>query len=148
MSVMNGQEALRAAAARRGRWVVAFLCLTAVLGCAPAIKELPPDAPSPVPLENIKARDGGRIDVMPRLVRYTAPEYPQQAIFDGITGTIRLAASVDEAGRVTEVKALRSLPVFDIPCIEAMQAWRFSPALRGGRAVAFTVEVPFSFQIP
>lgn len=123
------------------------LAMAVTLGCGQSHQEPLATSPSPVPLENIKALDSGPIDVMPYLVKFTAPEYPQQAIFDGITGTIRLRAEVDEDGRVADVRALRSLPVFDIPCIEAMQTWRFSPALRDGRAVAFTVEVPFTFQI-
>lgn len=139
--------AARGIAARRLHWGVILLCLAAVLGCARTSKETPATAPYPVPLENITAVDNGPIDVMPDLIKFTAPEYPQQAIFDGITGTIRLLAEVDEEGRVTGVRALRSLPVFDIPCIEAVQGWRFSPAMRDGQAVAFTVEVPFTFQI-
>lgn len=123
-----------------------FLCLVAA-ECAPVVREIPPDAPSPVSLEEIRALDGGRIDVLPRLVHYTPPEYPQQAIFDGITGAIRLKAEVDEQGRVGGIDVLRSLPIFDVPCIEAMQTWRFAPALRDGRSVAFTVEVPFTFRI-
>lgn len=123
------------------------LCAVAGLGCAPAIKDIPPEAPSPVLLEEIRAQDGGSIDVLPRLIRYTAPEYPQQAIFNNISGSIRLAADVDERGRITEIRVLRSLPDFDIVCIEAMQSWRFSPALREGQPVAFTVSIPFSFQV-
>jgi periplasmic protein TonB len=137
----------RAQDMRRAIWVAAVLCAAAFLGCARSSKTPPVLDPSPVPLENIRAVDSGPIDVMPRLVTFTTPEYPQQAIFDRITGTIRLLAEVDEGGRVTQVRVLQSLPVFDIPCIEAMQGWRFTPALRAGQAVAFTVEVPFTFHI-
>ena len=129
------------------RRAVAALLVATGLGCGPAIKDIPPETPSPVPLEEIRAQDGGRIDVLPRLLRFTAPEYPQQAIFDNISGSIRLAADVDERGRITEIRVLRSLPVFDIACIEAMQSWRFSPALREGQPVPFTVTVPFSFYV-
>ena len=138
MGAIRGQLGRRAA--------IAILAV-AGMGCAPVMTDIPRDAPSPVPLEEIRALDGGPIDVLPRLVRYTAPEYPQKAIFDGIAGTVRLAANVDEVGCVTEVRVLLSLPVFDIPCIEAMQTWRFSPAMRDTVAVAFTVSVPFSFEI-
>jgi len=144
---MKMTTARRDLGAHRLHWGVIVLCLAALLGCARTSKEPPGPVPNPVPLENIRAVDKGPIDVMPYLVKFTAPEYPQQAIFEGITGSIRLLAEVDERGRVGQVQALRSLPIFDIPCIEAMQTWRFSPALRGNEPVAFTVEVPFSFQI-
>ncbi len=116
-------------------------------GCAPAVREIPPDQPSPVPLRDIRAQDGGPITTPPRLVRYRPPEYPQDAIFDGITGTVIMSADINKRGEVVHVRAVRSIPIFDVPCIEAMQTWRFSPALRGGEPVAFSVSVPFSFQV-
>ena len=56
---------------------------------------------------------------------------------------------IDEQGRVTNERLIRGLPMgLDQAALEAIQQWRFKPALLDGRPVKvyFTLTVNFTIQ--
>jgi TonB family protein len=77
------------------------------------------------------------------------PTYPHIAIVAGIEGLVRVQATVDVNGYVTEVEILDS--EVDGTCEEAtksaMRQWRFRPYEINGRRVEFRVIVPFRFRL-
>jgi protein TonB len=86
----------------------------------------------------------------PAVLAQGTPEYPRQARFDRIEGTVVLRVIVGADGRVEEgsIKVVRSVPALDAAAIAAIRAWRFSPALGpSGRPARVVIEVPFQFSL-
>lgn len=74
------------------------------------------------------------------------PQYTRAALRAGIEGKITLLVSIDEEGRVTQVKLLKGLGFgLDEAAIEAVRSWHYSPATVNGRAVASTKRERVSF---
>lgn len=57
-----------------------------------------------------------------------APVYPEIAKRMKITGAVRLEASVDTDGKVTNVKELSGNHMLAVAAEEAVRHWRFAPA--------------------
>ena len=101
-----------------------------------------------------------RTDIMPvypggeeALQRYVEEniEYPQEAIDQGAEGSIRIAFTVDEKGKVTNVKAVDdtnteyTLKQEAIDVISRMPDW--TPGAVKGKKVKTRLYLPISFQI-
>jgi protein TonB len=56
---------------------------------------------------------------------------------------------VDEEGRITgtSIKQSSGHPDLDKAAINAVNKWRFKPAVRGGRKVRASCVVPFNFEV-
>ena len=90
-------------------------------------------APAP-PVDGPLPSDG--VDQLARLVTGPAPVYPTAARDDGIEADVPLDIVVDESGRVIDVRATRHIGSgLDESAAAAIRGYRFSPAMRGGRAV-------------
>lgn len=78
-------------------------------------------------------------------------EYPEEAINQGAEGDIRLAFTVDEKGKVTNVKAMDSnnteygMKEEAIAVMNKMPAW--TPGTVKGKKVKTRMQLPISFQI-
>lgn len=77
------------------------------------------------------------------------PRYPWLSRQKGEQGRVVLRVSVDMNGRTTEVMVVQSSGFgrLDRAARRAVESWRFTPAHRGGRDVAGTVDVPISFRL-
>ena len=77
-----------------------------------------------------------------------APIYPIIARQAHIQGVVILEAVLDAQGQVESVRVLRSIPQLDRAALDAVQQWRFTPALLNGQAVpvVMTVTVNFTLQ--
>ncbi len=66
------------------------------------------------------------------------PPYPAASRRLREEGDVRLSVHIDEAGRVTDVKLVRSSgsPRLDAAAIETVKKWRFKPATVEGRPTA------------
>lgn len=82
--------------------------------------------------------------------RYVAPEYPDRALTDRISGTVTVQYTVDKQGRTRDVKVVESVPkgVFDDAAIGAIQRWRYRPAQYNGQAVEVPVRTRIRFELP
>lgn len=78
------------------------------------------------------------------------PEYPRTALRAGEEGSVVLRIAIDERGVPTDVQVVERSGsrdrAFDRAAIEAARQWRFEPAMRGGRAVPATVQLPVDFR--
>lgn len=61
------------------------------------------------------------------------------------TGTVTLTVVVEEDGRVSEAKVLKSIPSLDEPSVRAARQWRFKPARLDGRRVRSTASISFVY---
>jgi protein TonB len=104
---------------------------------------LPP--PPAAPLAPIRLHSGMKTPVKTSDV---APVYPMIARSVHVQGVVILEAVLDAQGRVASVHVLRSIPLLDQAAVEAVQQWRFTPALLNGEAVpvVMTVTVNFTLQ--
>ncbi|MCZ6814647.1 MAG: TonB family protein [Alphaproteobacteria bacterium] len=77
------------------------------------------------------------------------PRYPWISRRRGEQGRVVLEVAVAADGRAKEVRVKRSsgFARLDRAALAAVRAWRFSPALRGGRAVAGRIDVPIAFRL-
>jgi protein TonB len=78
----------------------------------------------------------------------TAPEYPGAALRAGVEGTVVLRVQVGADGRPTDVQVAERSGSRDLDraAERAVMGWTFEPAIRGGEAVASTVEIPVDFR--
>ena len=99
-----------------------------------------PDPPAP-----IRVRSGMKA---PRKTVEVAPAYPAIARAAHVQGVVILEAVLDAKGRVESVRVLRSIPLLDQAAVDAVQQWRFTPALLNGDAVpvVMTITVNFTLQ--
>lgn len=99
--------------------------------------------------------DGDAIDVKqaakaPRVLEHKPPEYPSRARRSNIEGRVVVRAIVGRDGRVEpqSVSVLRSVPALDEAAMDAVRAWRFSPALDGNdRPIRVIVKIPVRFAL-
>jgi protein TonB len=134
---------------------------------APAAVPVPPPAPpasvaapAPAPAAAAPAAPGAGTpagageSVVPPSYRAAylqnpAPRYPASARRSGEEGTVRLKVFVTSEGKPAKVELERTSgsAVLDAAAADAVAAWRFVPARRGGEAVEAWVVVPIVFRL-
>jgi TonB family protein len=84
----------------------------------------------------------------PKLLHSEDPEYTDEARRARHQGSVLLAIDVDVNGRVANVRVIRSLGLgLDEKAIEAVQKWKFRPAMAGGRPVTAPAQVQVTFHL-
>jgi len=88
------------------------------------------------------------VEKNPQPVENPSPEYPEQALKDGIEGTVWVKIWVDEHGIARKSVLLKSdADVLNQATLDAAMKWKFKPAMLEGRPVAVWVTVPFKFKM-
>jgi len=115
------------------------------LGTAPISTVQPPPLPAPPPVAPRPV--GGNVRRPERIV-FVEPVYPPAARAARMEGTVIVDAVIDEAGVVTDVTVLRSVPLLDRAALEAVRQWRYTPTQLNGEPipVRMTVSVRFSLR--
>ena len=83
------------------------------------------------------------------LVKAVAPNYPRPALQAQQTGWVVVAFTVDVDGRPRDVKVVDSQPriVFDHAAVDAVNRYRFTPAMKDGAAVSSTRQQKIEFNL-
>lgn len=70
------------------------------------------------------------------MVRFD-PNYPMDALRDGIEGWVKLAFDIDPSGKVENVRVLESSParIFDREARRALLRWKYKPQIQNGQAM-------------
>lgn len=108
--------------------------------------------PTPAPrTRSERTRTPAIADRAPRpLAGNPAPEYPRNALRAGEEGAVTLRIAVDARGMPTDVQVVDRSGTrdrgFDRAAIDAARQWRFAPAIRDGKAVPATVQLPVEFR--
>jgi protein TonB len=88
----------------------------------------------------------GGADTDPVLENEPKIPYPEEAKRAQIEGTVRLRVTVDNTGRVVDVKVLNKLGYgLDEAAREAIKHMKFKPATKGGEAVSTTITYNYTF---
>ncbi len=82
----------------------------------------------------------------PRKIVNVSPRCPPPAQAARVEGLVVLDAVIDAAGRVSDVRVTRSIPLLDQAAIDAVRQWRFTPTLLNGEPVSVLVTVRFTLQ--
>ena len=105
-----------------------------------------PSPPSPaMPPRNSPAMAGNSTSPVP--ISRPSPVYPQEAMRQGIGGTVRVQVSVAPDGSVERMDVAQSSGnrYLDRAAMNAVRRWRFNPAMRNGQPVSATVVIPVDF---
>ena len=106
----------------------------------------PPPAPEqPKPQGPVRVAE---LPVSPRKTVDVRPVYPDIARSNRVEGIVILEAVLDTAGRVTQLKVIRSVPLLDQAAIDAVRQWRYAPSMYYGKPVSvlMTITVRFTLQ--
>jgi protein TonB len=89
------------------------------------------------------------VDRDPRPVAQAQPEYPAAAFRAGEEGTVMVRADIDANGNPTNVEVAKRSGSRDLDraARDAVRKWRFEPAIKDGKPVAATVQVPVEFTL-
>ncbi len=82
-----------------------------------------------------------------KLIREVEPIYPEFARKYKTEGVVILGVTINEHGRVVEVKVLRSSPIFDRYAINAVEQWVYEPVIIDGKQTAATFSVTVVFKL-
>ena len=84
-----------------------------------------------------------------KIHRTTPVIYPVSAARSGIThGEARVLINIDPEGKLADTLiAAYTHPPFGTAAVEAVRAWRYEPARRGGDTVGSVVDIAFRFEI-
>ena len=116
--------------------IVAAVCLPAI------VYGQTQDAPAPG-VEKVR----GSIRP-PRAIYYPEPEFAEAARAAGYQGICTLSLVVGADGIPREVKVVGPLGMgLDEKAVEAVQKWRFDPAVKAGRPVAVQIAVEVDFHL-
>lgn len=87
--------------------------------------------------------------VPPKFISNRPPRYPETARQRGWQGTVYLRLTIDEEGRVTEVRVDRSsgYAVLDAEAVHAVRQWHAEPARDQGVPVASEELLPVRFEL-
>jgi TonB family protein len=92
-------------------------------------------------------RIGGQIKT-PIKTRDVRPVYPAIAQTARVQGVVIVEVTIDEQGRVSDARVLRSIPLLDIAAVEAVRQWEFTPTLLNGAPVSVIMTTTIQFMLP
>lgn len=83
-------------------------------------------------------------------VRAPAPDYPESALAQRITGSVILEYTVDTRGETRDIHVVEASPpgVFDQAAMNAVKHWRYAPMVVNGTAVDVPVRTRMRFELP
>jgi TonB family protein len=83
----------------------------------------------------------------PKKITHVDPVYPEQARQMRVQGVVIVEITVGTAGRVTDARVLRSIPLLDQAALEAVKQWVYDGSGLSA-PVRMTVTVPFGVSVP
>lgn len=74
--------------------------------------------------------------------------YPEKAVAQGIEGEVRVLCTVNEEGKVSDVKILKDIGGdCALAVVHAVRQMKFQPAVQNGYARSFTMTIPVQFSL-
>lgn len=94
----------------------------------------------------VAKRTAGRPDGPPEPFLGPPPEYPRALLKSKTPGSAKLRLRVRSTGAVIDAVVLEaSDPAFGQAAVDALRQWRFLPAMKHGRPIDTSVEMPLAF---
>jgi protein TonB len=70
---------------------------------------------------------------------------PPEASAAGITGIVIVEITIDETGKVSDARIVRSIPMLDAAALETVREWQFEPTIVDGKPVPVKTTVTVNF---
>jgi periplasmic protein TonB len=102
--------------------------------------------PPQPPIRRTPVRVSGTIQEG-KLLHRVDPVYPKLAIQARVSGSVKLEATIDEEGSVTDLKILEGHPLLNEAAYNAVKQWKYMPTLIGGEPVPVLANVTVIFRI-
>ncbi|MDG2526610.1 energy transducer TonB [Stenotrophomonas sp. HITSZ_GD] len=139
--IRNSQEPMSAPATPAAETTATAQPLPEASNQRPATMVRHDAAPKPAVVRNRDARP---------LASNPVPAYPARALRSGVEGSVTARLQVDANGRVSDAEIVSRTGArdrdLDRAVLNTVRDWRFEPAMRNGRAVATTVQLPVDFR--
>ncbi len=83
------------------------------------------------------------------LLGQPSPSYPPEAYRAREEGTVLVTADIDPMGNVASVEVTRrsGSRTLDRAALDEVRKWKFKPAMKDGKAVASSVQVPVDYKL-
>lgn len=96
-----------------------------------------------------KAASTGPKDRDATVLNRTVPTYPPDAYRAREEGTVVVKAQVDELGNASDVEIVSrsGSRILDRAAMNEVRKWKFSPAIKDGRTVTSSVQVPVDYRL-
>lgn len=123
---------------------------TTPIGETTAVPSDSPVSTEPAARESTRpARPAAPVNREARALNQPAPEYPATAQRSGEEGTVIVRVDVDANGNPIDVELAQSSRSRDLDraALRAVRGWTFEPAIRDGKPVASSVQVPVDFRL-
>ena len=91
-------------------------------------------------------RVGGNVKP-PMKVKDAQAIWPPAAQQARVQGVVILETLIDEAGKVSDARVLRSIPLLDQAAIDAVRQWEFEPTVLNGNPVPVILTVTVQFRL-
>jgi TonB family protein len=86
-------------------------------------------------------------DTVPRVLFAPAPRYPRSELALGREGEVSLRFEITVAGRAGNIQVLSATaPSFAKAAVEAVENWKFQPAMKDGKPVGITARQSFDMR--
>ena len=72
----------------------------------------------------------------PTRVSAPPPAYSREALEAKIAGTVVAKCTITTSGSTSACRIIKGLPFMDGPVLSALQGWKFTPAMQGGKPIA------------
>jgi TonB family protein len=120
--------------------VAAVLLLVLGFGAAAALAQGVTQASPPYRVDDKVSR--------PEKISGVAPVYTELARRARVSGIVIVEAIIDEQGDVVNVRVLQGQPLgLDQAAVEAVQTWKFKPAMKDGKPVKVYYVLTVNFQV-
>ena len=116
---------------------------------APSSESAASTTPPAREAESTRSGRASRINRDPEPVARIQPEYPPQAFRNHEEGTVLVRVDVDANGTATNSAVVNrsGSRELDRAAMDAVRKWQFKPALKDGKAIASSVDVPVEFKL-
>jgi protein TonB len=122
------------------------------IGSLPQLRSIPkpvvapPQDPEPPAAEPKPVSVGGRVQAA-KLIDWIEPEYPPLARQAGISGLVKLQATIAPDGTVRELRVISGHPLLIRAAESAVRTWRYRPTLLNGVAVPVSTMIEVHFRL-
>lgn len=86
--------------------------------------------------------------VAAQLIRHPAPTYPNEALLRKVQGAVKVHATIEEDGSLSNVAAISGSPLLSSAAVEAVRKWKYKPETLDGKPVASDIDVTVQFNLP
>jgi protein TonB len=80
------------------------------------------------------------------LIKRVQPKYPPAALAAHVQGAVQIEATINQEGKVVDVKVLSGDSVLAHAAVEAVRQWRYKPYYLDGQPVEIQTQITVNFK--